>query len=89
MITLATTLVALEKTGQKLKDQVILFAGAGTAATGIGMLFVRHLMMEFKLTREQALDKIFFIDSKGLVYDRDIIHHKKSHPKRPFLKSCA
>ena len=50
MITLATILVALRKTGnqsgpRKLSDQTILFAGAGTAATGIGMLFVRYMMM--------------------------------------------
>ncbi len=66
----------------------MLFAGAGTAATGIGMLFVKHMMLEGGLSREQALDKIFFIDCKGLVYDRDIIHRQKSHPKRPLHKSC-
>ena len=37
MITLATILTALKKSGdRKLKDQMIMFAGAGTAATGIG-----------------------------------------------------
>jgi len=46
MITLATILTGLKKSGnRKLIDQRILFAGAGTAATGIGMLLVKYMMM--------------------------------------------
>lgn len=89
MITLATILVGLKKTGnRKLSDQRILFAGAGTAATGIGMLLVKHMMMIEQVTRAEALANIFFIDSKGLVYDREDIENRKAHPKKPFLKTC-
>jgi len=89
MITLATILVGLKKSGnRKLIDQRILFAGAGTAATGIGMLLVKYMMMIEQATRAEALANIFFIDSKGLVYDRENIENKKAHPKKPFLKTC-
>ena len=89
MITLATMLTALKKTGdRKLSDQTILFSGAGTAATGIAQLFVKHMMIEEGVTRQQALDNIFLIDSKGLVYSRQSLQSQQDHPKQPFHKSC-
>jgi len=51
MVTLATTLVGLKKSNQMLKNQIILFAGAGTAASGIGHLYVKYMMGEGNITK--------------------------------------
>ena len=39
------------------------------------------------LSYDKAMEKIFFIDSKGLLYDRPKIMKDLLHPKRPFVHS--
>eukprot|EP01026_Neomeris_dumetosa_P059819 TRINITY_DN5601_c0_g1_i3.p2 TRINITY_DN5601_c0_g1~~TRINITY_DN5601_c0_g1_i3.p2 ORF type:complete len:391 (-),score=56.89 TRINITY_DN5601_c0_g1_i3:241-1413(-) len=66
-ITLAGIMSALRAKNQQLKDQIILFNGAGEAGTGIGELIAMALEQELGITREEARKYCYFMDSKGLV----------------------
>lgn len=66
-ITLAGLLSALRAEGTSLKDQRVLFLGAGEAGTGIGELIAIALEMKHGMTREEGRKHCYFIDSKGLV----------------------
>ena len=67
-VTLAGLLRACRTQGQVLKDQRIVIAGAGSAATGIGTLLVTALHAE-GLSDPQARDVIHLVDTKGLVHE--------------------
>ncbi|MDH5803778.1 MAG: NAD-dependent malic enzyme, partial [Gemmatimonadota bacterium] len=69
---------ATRLTGVSLKDQKLLFLGAGSAATGIAHL-VADAMAEDGLTQEEARRRCWFMDSKGLVVASrtDLADHKK------------
>jgi malic enzyme len=56
----------LRITGQRMKDQRILFAGAGASAQGISDLIV-SAMIEEGMTAEAARRAIWTVDSRGLV----------------------
>lgn len=83
-VTLAGLFSAARITGQGLLDQTIVFLGAGSAATGIGHLIVSAMQRE-RLSREEALVRVWFVDSKGLVVKsrNDLAEHK-----RPFAHEC-
>jgi len=68
---------ALRITKKSLKEQRLLFFGAGEAGTGIADLTVAALV-EDGLTKEEALSRCWFIDSKGLVVKsrKDLAEHK-------------
>lgn len=60
----------LRISGQEMKDQRLVFAGAGASAHGIAELFVSALL-EAGLTPEDAKKRIWTVDTKGLcVNDR-------------------
>lgn len=56
----------LRITGQEMRDQRILFAGAGASAQGISDLLVAA-MLEDGLSLEEARQRIWTVDSRGLV----------------------
>ncbi len=65
-VVLAGIYSALRITGQPMRDQRVLFAGAGAAAHGIASLLVTALV-EDGLSREEAVARIYTVDSRGLV----------------------
>ncbi|MFZ2491868.1 MAG: NAD-dependent malic enzyme [Thermoanaerobaculia bacterium] len=73
----------LRITGQEMKDQRLVFAGAGASAHGIAELFVSALM-EGGLTQEEAKRRIWTVDTKGLVLnDRQGLEDFKADFARP------
>ncbi len=65
-VVVAGLYAALRITGQSMRDQRIVIAGAGASAQGIADLIVSALA-EAGLSREQAIRRIWTTDSKGLV----------------------
>jgi len=59
-------LSALRITGRSMREQKVVFAGAGAAAQGISSLIVAA-MMEDGLSQEEAVARIYTVDSSGLV----------------------
>jgi malate dehydrogenase (oxaloacetate-decarboxylating) len=65
-VVVAGLLSALRITQQSMRDQKVLFAGAGAAAQGISKLIVAA-MMEEGLSRNEAVGRILTVDRSGLV----------------------
>jgi malate dehydrogenase (oxaloacetate-decarboxylating)(NADP+) len=65
-VTLAGLINALKITGSQLKDQRVLFLGAGSAATGLAGLIVSALVQQ-GVTEEKARQQIRLFDTQGLV----------------------
>jgi len=65
-VAIAGILAALRVTGGRLRDQKLLFLGAGEAGTGIADLFTASAKLE-GLAEADARARCWFVDSKGLV----------------------
>lgn len=76
-VALAGLLTAARILGQRLRDQRLLFLGAGEAATGIGHLVVSEMQAQ-GLSTAEALARCWFFDSQGLVVQSrtDLAPHK-------------
>ncbi len=67
-ITLGTLIAACKKKGQSLKDQTLVFVGAGSAGSGIAELIVTAMVAE-GLDDTQARSQVFMVDKNGLLVD--------------------
>lgn len=65
-VTVGTLLAACKAKGEQLKDQSITFCGAGSAGCGIAEQIIAQMMAE-GLTNKEARQKIFMINSRGLL----------------------
>jgi malate dehydrogenase (oxaloacetate-decarboxylating)(NADP+) len=65
-VTLAGIYSALRVTGKKLREQTILFLGAGEAGVGIADLMA-SAMVDEGATLEEARRRCWFVDTQGLV----------------------
>lgn len=76
-VALAGVMTALRVTGGQLKNQKLLFLGAGEAGIGIGDL-TAFAMMKEGLSEAEARNRCWFVDSKGLVVKSrtDLSDHK-------------
>jgi malate dehydrogenase (oxaloacetate-decarboxylating)/malate dehydrogenase (oxaloacetate-decarboxylating)(NADP+) len=74
-----------------LKDQKVIFIGAGSAATGIANLIVDMAVSRGGITREQAFKNIHMFDAKGLVHKdrKDLFDFNKPfmHENVPGVKT--
>lgn len=80
-ITLAAILSAMKIKHSSLKDQTFVIHGAGAGGVGIGEQ-IKVALMEEGVSEQEAIEKIFTIDSRGVVTtDRDIESYKKKFAK--------
>jgi hypothetical protein len=81
-VALAGILNALRRFRGELKDQRFVIYGSGAGGIGIARQIAASLELKCNLTREQALDRIAVLDSRGLVTDqRAVEDYKKSFSK--------
>jgi len=66
-VTLAAAMAAAAATGSSMREQRVVLLGAGSAAAGISSQIATAMMSE-GLTQAQARERIWLVDSQGLVH---------------------
>jgi malate dehydrogenase (oxaloacetate-decarboxylating)(NADP+) len=91
-VTVAGLFSALRLTGAKLKDQKVLFLGAGSAGLGIANTIAAAMQLE-GLSEKEAADRISLFDVHGLIEssrkDLNPYQHRYAHraaPSHDFLE---
>jgi malate dehydrogenase (oxaloacetate-decarboxylating) len=67
-VTLGTLIAASRAVGEQLRDQKIVFLGAGAAGCGIAEQIIERMKLE-GLTEAQARSRVFMVDRFGLLTD--------------------
>lgn len=75
-VTVGTLLAAARRKGEQLKDQSIVFLGAGSAGCGIGEQIVAQMQVE-GLSEKEARQRVFIVGRKGLLHTQS--DNLKSH----------
>jgi malate dehydrogenase (oxaloacetate-decarboxylating) len=79
-VTLGAILGAISVTGKTMKEQQIVFFGAGSAGTGVADELREAMKLE-GLSDTEARERFWFIDSKGLIHSgrTDLTPEKQSY----------
>lgn len=82
-VTLAAIMSALKVTGTSLKDQRIVIFGPGSAGIGNADQLVDSMILE-GLTKEEAYDRFWAIDYRGLLTDEsgDVLNFQKPYLRK-------
>ncbi|WP_079507495.1 NAD-dependent malic enzyme [Mesobacillus jeotgali] len=82
-VTLAAVMSALRVTGESLKDQRIVVFGPGAAGIGNADQIAEAMMME-GLSREEAYDRFWAVDYRGLLTDNvtDVLKFQKPYTRK-------
>jgi len=82
-VTLAAIMSALNVTGESLKDQRIVVFGPGAAGIGNADQMVDVMVLEGS-TREEAFDRFWAVDYRGLLTDEtpDVLHFQKPYARK-------
>lgn len=81
-VTLAGVHAVMQHTQQRLRDQTVLFLGAGSAAVGIADVLVNAMVEWEGHEAEAARRRVWLLDSTGLVVASrlsDLPEHKKPY----------
>jgi malate dehydrogenase (oxaloacetate-decarboxylating) len=82
-VTVGTLLAACFSKKIRLKDQTVLFVGAGSAGCGIANQIVSH-MIDDGLSKESALNRVYLSNSRGLLIEG---MEKIRDFQKPYVKS--
>ncbi|MFJ8529221.1 NAD-dependent malic enzyme [Bacillus sp. NPDC094106] len=82
-VTLAAIMSALKVTGESLKDQRIVVFGPGAAGIGNADQMADAMVLE-GLTREEAYDRFWAVDYRGLLIDEtpDVLNFQKPYTRQ-------
>ncbi|UPM53406.1 NAD-dependent malic enzyme [Gottfriedia acidiceleris] len=82
-VTLAAIMSALKVTGESLKDQRIIVFGPGAAGIGNADQMADAMVLEGS-TREEAFDRFWAVDYRGLLTDEtpDVLHFQKPYARK-------
>jgi len=81
-VALGAILSAIQVTGEPLKDQQIVFLGAGSAAIGVAD-YLRSAMVKQGLSDPDARDRFYLVDKDGLLHDQraDLLPEQKPYAR--------
>ncbi|XXT65238.1 NAD-dependent malic enzyme [Sorangium sp. So ce693] len=82
-VTLAGVVAACRLRGERLRDQSVVIHGAGAGGVGVAWAICQGMLRE-GLTEDEALARIFVLDSKGLLAkDRPMEEYKRKFAQDP------